>query len=46
MISSKNIHCCLNCGCIYSDQSRQNPLRCPICGKGLSHAQDVEGIHY
>ncbi len=46
MISSNSVHGCLNCGCIYHDRSRKNPLHCPVCGKRLSDVQDVEGIHY
>lgn len=46
MIPSNSVHACMNCGCIYHDRSRRNPLHCPVCGKGLSMVQDVQGIHY
>lgn len=46
MIPNSAVHACLNCGCIYHDHSRENQFHCPVCGKGLSFAQDVEGIHY
>ena len=46
VISSYNVHGCMNCGCIYHDKSLRHKQNCPVCGKGLSFAQDVEGIHY
>ncbi len=46
MILSNNVHGCMNCGCIYNDRSLRNKMHCPVCGKGLSFAQDVEVIHY
>ncbi len=46
VIPSNNVHGCMNCGCIYHDLSHRNKMQCPVCGKGLSFAQDVEGIHY
>jgi hypothetical protein len=46
MISSSNVHGCMNCGCIYHDRSCQNKMYCTVWGKGLSFAQDIEGIHY
>lgn len=46
VIPSSNVHGCMNCGCIYHDRSLRNKMHCPICGKGLSYAQDIEGIHY
>ncbi len=46
MISSNDVHGCMNCGCVYHDRSCKNPMHCPVCGHGLSDVQDIEGIHY
>jgi len=44
MIPQKNVRSCGNCGCVYSELSRTNPFRCPVCRH--DEGEDVEGIHY
>ena len=44
VVSQKNVRACRNCGCLYSELSRTNSMKCPVCGH--MEGEDIEGIHY
>ena len=44
VILQKDVRACRNCGNIYSEISRRNPMHCPLCGH--AEGEDIAGIHY
>lgn len=43
-VNSNYIRACRNCGAVYSEISRSNYMKCPVCGH--KEGEDIEGIHY
>ncbi|MGI0057878.1 MAG: hypothetical protein ACREAK_10980 [Nitrosarchaeum sp.] len=44
VVSQQNVRACRNCGILYSEISRLNPMLCPLCRH--SEGEDIAGIHY
>ena len=44
VVQQKNIRACRFCGIVYSENSRLNPMHCPLCGH--AEGEDIIGIHY
>jgi len=41
---TKNIHVCLQCGCVFSIQAIEHEARCPVCkGKDFDRIEGFEG---
>lgn len=43
VVPKKNIRACMKCGCIYSENSLENVMRCPVCKSMLG--EHIEGFH-
>ena len=42
VVKKGSIQACMKCGCVYSEDSLENVMRCPVCKSMMG--EDIEGL--